>query len=342
LSFSGILGHERQTAILKRNIVTGQLPPAYLFHGEEGVGKRLAAVHLARALNCTGEREPGDSCGVCQNCRNIESGCHPNISMLTLVPNPDTGKMRQEIVIAQVRAAQDFLSLKAVGDGGKVLIVDDAHLLNTEAMNALLKTLEEPPDRTHVVLVTSRPNSLLPTILSRCRAISFQPLNEELVAGLLVREKGMAGGDASFVARMTGGRVGAALAADPSDLSTRRGGFLDTIGSLPEKGYADVLKAAEEAAKDEGMLGDLVFFGTLWFRDLLLILVGGDAGLAYNKDLDDELMRWAETVTPNRCEEALVLLREAGRALERTYNRRLLAEDLFFRLREEARALPVH
>jgi DNA polymerase-3 subunit delta' len=334
MSFSGILGHDRQIAVLKRNIVTGQIPSAYLFHGDEGVGKRLVAQEFAKALNCTGEREPGDSCGICQPCRNIDAGCHPNIATLTLAVNPDTGKMRQEIVIGQVRAAQDFLSLTAVGDGRKVLIIDDAHQMNTEAMNALLKTLEEPPHRTHVVLVTSRPGSLLATILSRCRAISYQPLNEGLVSSLLMREKGMDEAGASLVARMTGGRVGAALSADPADLAQRRKKFLDLVGSLPERDYGEILKDAEEAAKEEGMLDDFVSFGTLWFRDLLVILVGGEPGLAYNRDMAGELLRWSETTTPYRCEESLALLKQTGRALERTYNRRILAEDLFFRLKE--------
>ncbi len=110
------------------------------------------------------------------------------------------------------------------------------------------------------------------------------------------------------------------------------------LGSLAEKGYAEVLKDAETAAKEEGALEDFVYFGTLWFRDLLVILMGGGAGLAYNKDMPDELSRWSDRVTPYRCEEALAWLQQAGRALERTYNRRLLAEDLFFKLKEEALA----
>ncbi len=340
MSFSDILGHERQLSVLRRSFMTGQIPPAYLFHGDEGIGKRLVAVELAKALNCTVPPERGDSCGVCQSCRNIASLCHPNVSVLRPEVNPDTGRMRQEIVIGQIRAAQDFLSLKAVGDGRKALIVDDAHLMNKEAMNALLKTLEEPPDGAHVVLVTSRPSSLLPTILSRCRAVSFQPLREGLVSGLLARERGLSETEAALVARMTGGRVGAALSSEPSDLAQRRAWFLKVAGSLPDKGYADVLKDAEEAAGEGGRLEDFVRFGTLWFRDLLVILVGGGVGLAYNRDMADELSRWAETTTPYRCEEALERLRDAGRALERTYNRRILAEDLFFRLKEGALARP--
>lgn len=338
LSFSGILGHERQTAVIRKSVEAGRTPPAYLFHGAEGVGKRQVALSLAQALNCTGDHGPGDSCGACRFCRNIAAGCHPNVMTLTLEVNPDTGKLRQEIVIEQVRAAQEFLSLTSVGGGDKALIVDDAHLLNEKASNAFLKTIEEPPEHSHVILVTSRPNSLLPTILSRCRSVSFQPLPEGLVAGFLMGRKGMEEGDASLVARLTGGRIGAALAEDAETLAGRRGDFLKQMVRVAEKGHADLVKDAEAAAKKDGALEDFVAFGTLWFRDLLVILVGGGAGLAYNRDMGGELARWAGMTTPYRCEEALGLLRQAGRSLEKTINRRLLAEDLFFRMKEEALA----
>lgn len=338
MSFSNILGHERQIAVIRRSVGAGRIPPAYLFHGAEGVGKKQVAMVFAQAVNCTGEHEPGDSCGECHYCRNIAAGCHPNVTTLAIEVNPDTGKPRQEIVIEQVLAAQEFLSLTSVGEGRKVLIVDDAHLMNEKAANAFLKTIEEPPPMSHVVLVTSRPNALLPTILSRCRSVSFQPLPEELVAGFLVRTRGMDEEGASLVARLTGGRIGAALAEDADELAGRRSEFLKLMAAIAGRTHAELLKDAEAAAKKDGALEDFVSFGTLWFRDLLVILVGGGAHMAYNRDMSAELIRWAGMTNEYRCEEALSLLRQAGRSLERTLNRRLLAEELFFRIKEEALA----
>ncbi len=194
--FDSIFGHERQLEVLRRNIKSGQMPPAYLFHGEDGIGKRMAALEIAQAVNCAGDMFGEVPCGSCQSCRNVSSGCHPNVRVVGLEPNPDTGKMRQEIVIDQVQSAQDFLSLKSVGEGRKVLIVDGAHLMNASTSNAFLKTLEEPPDNSHIILITSRPRFLLPTILSRCRAIAFQPPSEGLVARILMEKKGLPEEDA--------------------------------------------------------------------------------------------------------------------------------------------------
>jgi len=340
MAFSDILGHDRQVSVLMRSVVTGQIPPAYLFHGEEGIGKRLTAIQFAKALNCTGERETGSSCDSCQACRNIDAGCHPNVSLLALEINPDTGKMRQEIVIDQVHRAQEFLSLKAVGGGRKALIVDGAHLMKASPANAFLKTLEEPPDESHVILVTSRPGYLLPTIISRCRAVSFQPLNVELTARLLIERSGASEHDAYFVARMTGGRAGAALAAEPGDLAERRSTALGLISFLEGATYTALFNKAEETAKKESGLEDLVYYGALWFRDILVLLSGGDASLAYNQDKMDELGVWASRMTAGQAESALVLLTETGRSLEKTFNRRLVTEDLFLRLREDALVVP--
>ncbi|HEY3347009.1 MAG TPA: hypothetical protein VGK71_05245, partial [Nitrospirota bacterium] len=155
------------------------------------------------------------------------------------------------------------------------------------------------------------------------------------VAGILMGKRGLSEKDALLIARMTGGRVGDALSADAADLGERRAAFLKVLGEIAAKPPSAVLRHAEAVAKEDSGLEDFTFFGTLWFRDLLVILVGGGEELAYNRDMADELGRWTAGMTPYRCEEALTLLRETGRALERTFNRRLVAEDLFFRLREE-------
>ncbi len=340
MNFSSILGHKRQIEVIRRDLSTGQLPPAYLFRGEEGIGKKLTALALAKALNCTSPAvsEAGltaDSCGACQSCRNIDSGCHPNVMTMALEVNPDTGKMRQEIVIPQVRAAQEFISLKAVGSGRKVLIVDDSHMMNEEAMNAFLKTLEEPPDSSHVILVSSKPDSLLPTVLSRCRAIGFSAPDEEAVAGLLMERKGLSHETALMAARLTGGRPGDALAVEPSELLERRKDALKLIKRLPDLSVSQVLKEAEKTSAEGGVLEDIVNFGSAWFRDIMILSAGANESLAINRDLTDELRIWVGRIGGWRSEEAIILLEQTGAALMRTFNRRLTAEDLFLRLKAE-------
>ena len=254
---------------------------------------------------------------------------------MALEVNPDTGKMRQEIVISQVRAAQEFISLKPVGGGRKALIVDDAHMMNEEAMNAFLKTLEEPPDSSHVVLISSKPDSLLPTVLSRCRAIGFSAPGEEAVARLLMERKGLSHETALMAARLTGGRPGDALSVEPSELAERRSGALKLLKKLPDLSLPQVLKVAEKASAEGGALEDVVNFGSAWFRDIMILSAGANESLAINRDLTDELRVWVGRIGGWRSEEAIILLEQTGAALRRTFNRRLTAEDLFLRLKTE-------
>lgn len=322
--FDEVVGQAHVTRGLMNALSMGRVAHAFLFSGTRGVGKTTTARILAKALNCESGPTPSP-CGSCGSCTEITEGSSVDVMEIDAASNTS---------VENVREINENVRYAPARGRYKVYIIDEVHMLSNSAFNALLKTLEEPPDGSHVVLVTSRPNRLLPTMLSRCRAMSFQPLGEDLVAALLVREKGMPEDEASMVARMTGGRVGDALAADAADLRARREGFISLLAALAGKGYADILKLAEAAAKDGG-LEDFVLFGSMWFRDVMMISLGGAAALAYNRDVAGEVSAWKGRLTPYRCEEALAMLGNTGRALERTLNRRLLAEDLFFKFKEE-------
>jgi len=345
MAFKDILGHDRQLDVLRRMIQTDRVPHAFLFYGDEGIGKRKTAMELAKALNCTsagggglfGDLEPPDGgCGNCQPCRNIESGCHPNVSVMELQENPDTGKMRQEIVISQVHEAREYLSLKPVGDGSKVLVVDGAHLMNVSASNAFLKTLEEPPELTHIVLVTSRPGMLLETIVSRTRAIGFQPLPDGVVMSALMEMRGMDESDAGLVSKLSMGRLGTALEADPKQIRKDRKRFLDTLEKVAGDGWSALLNQAEKVAKDTDRFRSFIEMGRLFFRDLAVVWMSGDYGVTYNSDIPDVLSEWNERIGPDGSRTAVDLLERAAYSLDRPHNNRMAAEELFTGIREDA------
>jgi DNA polymerase-3 subunit delta' len=162
MSFNDIIGHDRPVQVLKRALAGGTVAHAYLFSGDEGIGKRMTARALAAAVNCL-ERGPEGGCGTCPSCRKVAAGSHPDVHLLA----PDGA----EIKIDQIREVQSDLSLCPFEGAKKVLIVDGAETMNDASSNALLKTLEEPPGETVIILVTSRPQGLLPTIRSRCQEV---------------------------------------------------------------------------------------------------------------------------------------------------------------------------
>jgi len=214
MALSEIKGQERAVSHLKKSLAAGRLAHAYLFYGPEGIGKELTAKNFAKLLNCRSPSD-GDACDFCEECVAAEKHIHPDVIWLRprgrgrVIPigdpdNPDQGT---------VRHFQRTVSLKPYMGRWKVGIFTDAHTLQKEGASALLKTLEEPPAHTLLILVTSRPDMLLPTIISRCRAVRFEAMREEALEEILRSEYSLARAEAGALSRLTEGRLGEAVRA---------------------------------------------------------------------------------------------------------------------------------
>ncbi|HLA00172.1 MAG TPA: DNA polymerase III subunit delta' [Thermodesulfovibrionales bacterium] len=193
MALQDIIGQEKAVNILLRTIQRERVPSSYLFAGESGIGKKFTALNLAKALNCQSreqrakskENTPSltlphqgggqvwgiDCCDECSSCRKIESGSHPDFLLIA----PHSGQIR----IEEIRAIDDTLSLKPFEGKWKIVIVDEAHMMNSFAANAFLKTLEEPPKESLIILISSNPDRLPDTIRSRCSRLNFTPLSNE-------------------------------------------------------------------------------------------------------------------------------------------------------------------
>jgi DNA polymerase-3 subunit delta' len=162
-----IQGQTRASRILSGTIRKNRLPTTILISGEIGTGKRFAAINYAKAINCLSPAD-NDSCDKCISCNKIDSGIHPDVFFV----EPDN----DEIKIAAIRKLEDKLYLKSFEGKKKIAVVDDAHRMNNNAANAFLKTLEEPPDNSIIILLSSNEDALPDTIKSRCVKINFFPL----------------------------------------------------------------------------------------------------------------------------------------------------------------------
>lgn len=175
--------HAQAWQRIDRQLADGRLPHALLLAGLPGLGKRSFATALCQRLHCTAATVA--ACGACEGCRQFTAGTHADHQHLTRLINPDTGKLRQVISVDQVREATATLWLTARYAGWKTAIVEPADTLNPAAANALLKTVEEPPARTLIVLVSARPNRLVATLRSRCQRLDFTvPTQTEALAWL--------------------------------------------------------------------------------------------------------------------------------------------------------------
>jgi len=225
MSLSSILGQERAARLIRGLLSSRRLPPALLFSGPPGVGKKMAALELAKALDCEAQGE--SACNACPSCLQADKGIDPDIqlidaeyqAMLKLTDEEEEEKQGLETLIAKqklihiktIRHAIGILARSSLAGGWKTAIVEDAHQLVPAAANAMLKSLEEPPPRTLWILVTHQDERLLQTIRSRCHRIRFGPLPPAVVRELLL-SKGHEGPAAAKAAEDSGGSMERALA----------------------------------------------------------------------------------------------------------------------------------
>jgi DNA polymerase-3 subunit delta' len=220
LSWQSVKGHDELVAAFARAVGRGRLAHAYLFTGPTGIGKRLFAVELAKTLLCESlPAERFEACDRCASCNLVDAGTHPD---LFAISRPED---KQDLPIEVVRRLCDDLSMKPARGKRKVAIVDDADDLNDQSANCFLKTLEEPPPGSLLILVGTSPDRQLPTIRSRCQVIPFAPLPEAAVRDLLRGEGGIDAAMADRLAKLGDGSPG--LARDLADAGLWK--FRDTL-----------------------------------------------------------------------------------------------------------------
>lgn len=220
LNFESIIDQDRPVRFLTTLFLKEIIPHAMLFTGIEGVGKKTCAKIFAMLNNCHGKSGPPvnstgayssiettdhriNPCGVCKSCRKIESDYHPDIIFVK-----PTGHF---IRINRIRELTHSIAMKPYEAKLRVVIISDAHTMTPEAGNALLKSLEEPPDRTIFILTAVQAEDLLPTIVSRCRQISFNPISLKNIVAILNKKKGLDPEDAMSIAVMANGSISKAM-----------------------------------------------------------------------------------------------------------------------------------
>ncbi len=297
MALKDIIGQDKPIHILRGCISKERIPHALLFTGDEGIGKRLTAINFAKALNCqrgtSGELQVTsnslfqetelltpdpelliDACDKCPSCKKIDNENHPDVFIIG--PEGDGG----QITVSAIRQLEESLSYKPFEGKWKIAIIDNADRLNQSAANAFLRTLEEPPEQSIIILVSSRPDMLLPTIRSRCQRINFSPLPIDTMSSLLQEKFGHTDKRQSrFLSMLSGGRLGYAM--DNSLIQQRDRAFNifeQMLGSLEE-----------EIWEDKESMEEWFDWGQLLLRDLAVYKATGQTDLLINQDKADEI-----------------------------------------------------
>jgi len=243
VKLDGILGQERAVDLLRRSLAAGRLAHAYVFTGPPGVGKRATALALAAACLCTAR--PGEGCGACPECRLVEALSHPDLFLEDLERAQAERATASQVSIEQVRRVRGHLALRPVRGPRKIAVVDDAERMTADAQNALLKTLEEPPGRTTLVLVATNAAVLLPTIRSRCQQVRFAPLEDAVIERLLVAG-GAEPADAATAAPLAEGSLVRGRELASGELAERCRDLRDRLDRIHESPVTEVLDLASE------------------------------------------------------------------------------------------------
>src|SRR5438067_4867964 len=299
--FSRLIGNEEVKEALRHLLASGRMPGSLLFTGEAGIGKKLFALELAKALNCR-NRAGVEACDECSSCKRISNSTFPpfsevkdNKERMIWSEHGDLAMVRpykQIIRVKPMRELEREANFRPFEGAARVFIVEDADYMNESAAAALLKTLEEPPPTSHLILTTTNPTALLATIRSRCQVIRFAPIAAEQVEKFLVEQKAISPGDAALLARTSQGSIGRACASDLDDYRERRDAMLAVLKSLTITGNrvqllrsAEGLGAARDRADYEESLGVLE---TL-IRDAWALHLGRPTETIVNSDLVDQL-----------------------------------------------------
>ena len=340
MPFRDVVGHVRLIDLLARSVTGATLPPSLLFAGPAGIGKHLTALSVAQALNCinptkgSGLRAQGsvDACGVCAACSRIARGVHPDV---LFVSPGDSGAIK----IDQVRDIVARSQYRPFEGRRRVVIVDGADALVVPAQNALLKTLEEPTPSSVFILVTARPDMLLPTVLSRCPQLRFRPLSAADIATALMA-RGHNETEARAVAATADGSLGQALQASAGELVESR----ELAQQVLEKAAAqsDPARRVESAQQlitkppsgvtERDQLATHLRAMAVLLRDVEVLATGADERTLANADVRAALERLSTTYRGERGTRAFAAVDRALFALQRNAGVKLVADWLVLQL----------
>lgn len=321
-------------------ITGGRIPHGLLFAGPEGVGKREFALELARAMTCRSASD-GEACGECPICRRIgvfelptsEKG--EDYDRVFLSDHPDVGiaiPFKRNLRVGAIRELEREANFRPYESELRVFIVNDADKMNDSASNALLKTLEEPPSTTFLILVTSRPDSLLQTIRSRCQTIRFAPVAAGEIEKLLLETQKFSPDDAAVAARVCGGSVGRALDLDVSQFREMRDAMLYVIRSAIVTGdLSTMLQTSEQLndAKNKDRFEENIGILQTLIRDILATSKGAETSQIVNADIAGPISELAEDSNADALSRWLIEIEGLLAGLNVNINRKVATDKLF-------------
>ena len=341
--FSKLVGNDKIKTILKRFISNRRVPNSLLFAGEEGIGKRLFALEFAKSFGCQNPQN-GEACGKCKSCLRADKFFIPaptdknkdDFKKVFFSEHPDIGIVvpyKRTILVDAIRNLEQEANFRPFEAASRFFIIEPADKMTDEASNALLKTLEEPPATSHIFLVTSRPNALLPTIRSRVQTLRFAPIETKEIENHLISKQKFSQADAKILAKLAHGKLGTALELDLEKFRARRELMFKVLQSLLQtRDRTVLLQTAEEIADAKNKDDYEKFLDALQtlIHDVWTLCIGGTE--IVNADIESYLKRFAENADSKKLAGWLTEIELMRERFAVNINKKIATDALFMQM----------
>jgi DNA polymerase-3 subunit delta' len=312
MRFSDILGHDRALGIIGAYLEKSRFSGAFIFSGPEGIGKRMVAKLIACQLNCTGGVDR--PCASCSGCLKIQKETHPDLHIIQ--------NGQSQIKMEDIRGILRQANLRPYEGALKVFIIDNAHKLNSEAANSLLKVLEEPPKDVLIILVTHKPQNIIKTVLSRCQEIKFSPMVRAQLETVLIKNYALDKASAHFLAYYAEGRLGLALRLKDTPLLQEKNKIFDAFVLSAKPLDRQIIGQSKEQM--QACLNILAS----WFRDIYLLKAGLPDQEAIHLDRHSDLLKLIPRFSFKQLDEIMSTLSESSLYLDKNINTKLILHNL--------------
>jgi DNA polymerase-3 subunit delta' len=326
-TFEEIIGYKEIKAHFQNGIKLGKISHAYILNGEKGMGKKLLSYTFSKTLQCLEMKE--DPCNVCMSCQLIESANHPDIITVTSTKSKSIGvdDIREQI--------NKDIHIKPYKFKYKIYIVNEADKMTEQAQNALLKTIEEPPEYAIFFLLTNNINQLLPTMLSRCVVLNLRPIEDYKIKDYLMSQQGVSLADVDVLVAFSQGIIGRAKELADSDVfKSMRQECLNLLNDLQELSIVELLERVNQLDPYKEMMNECLDIMVTWYRDLLIVKsTKCDKGLIH-KDQFNSLLKASSFITYNKIGKNIKMIESTKQQFKYNVNFQLNLEALLMKIKE--------
>lgn len=325
LTFSNVIGHESIIEHMQNAIRIGKISHAYILNGEDGAGKKLLATIFASTLQC--ETKGVNPCGVCKACIQASSGNHPDIKYIT--------HEKASISVDDVRTQlNNDIQIKPYTGPYKIYIIDEAEKMTEQAQNALLKTIEEPPEYAVILLLTNNINIFLQTILSRCVVLNVKAIDKNSIKTYLMEQIKVPDYQAELSATFAGGNLGKAIQyASSENFLEMKSNVIRLMKYIDEYELNEVMEALKNFSENKTNINEYLDLMLLWYRDVLMFKATKNANLVLYKDEIQDIKRQASLKSFEAIENIIKAFDETKKRLLANVNFEIAMELLLLAMK---------